>query len=90
MDQLSNEMCTHGEKVAQLQTTMSDLMTIFNETVKECQDVTNFFTSTREDTFDRINIAEDALVSLETKVKNHEDTIELSKNIQLVGQTHPL
>jgi hypothetical protein len=79
MDQLTDAMCTHGEKVAQLETKIGDLMTRFNETVQECQDVANLFTNTREDTRDRLKIAEDTLVSLQTKVKYQEDTITLLK-----------
>jgi uncharacterized coiled-coil protein SlyX len=38
MDQLTDAMCTHGEKVERHEARMSDLMARFNETIKECQE----------------------------------------------------
>lgn len=49
MGQLTDAICTQGEKVAQLETKMSELIIRFNETVQECQDTTNLFSSTLTD-----------------------------------------
>jgi uncharacterized coiled-coil protein SlyX len=37
MDQLTDAMCTHGEKVAQLEMKIGELMTRFNETSRSAK-----------------------------------------------------
>jgi predicted nuclease with TOPRIM domain len=63
MDQLMEDMCTHGEKVARLETKMGELMLRFNEILQECQDIRNLFSSILIDIIqDRIKDTEGCII----------------------------